>query len=171
MKIKATLLFIRNVLIMCFWSSNWWGLAKRTWIFPLLQDTLFDEYVVAHTIGWWCKAITIRNEPFLWVLSIAFEFAEVSIYRHWHAQGRSWYKMHNFAFGLCCIQFIYHQHLSSLYILLFLIAEKFYPYASKLQRVLVGQLCPRCVDLQLVWYVEIPPYLWDNVVMLYDLQV
>lgn len=45
--------------------------------FPLLQNTAVDEYVAAHTIGWWCKAIMIRNEPFLWSLSIAFEFAEV----------------------------------------------------------------------------------------------
>jgi phosphatidylserine synthase 2 len=51
---------------------------ERSNKFSNVYDTLFDEYVVAHTIGWWCKAITIRNEPFLWVLSIAFEFAERS---------------------------------------------------------------------------------------------
>jgi hypothetical protein len=48
----------------------------------LWQDTLFDEYVIAHTIGWWCKAIMIRNQPFLWFLSIAFEFCEVSLPKH-----------------------------------------------------------------------------------------
>ncbi|XP_024366747.1 CDP-diacylglycerol--serine O-phosphatidyltransferase 1 isoform X2 [Physcomitrium patens] len=47
--------------------------------FSNVYDTLFDEYVVAHTIGWWCKAIMIRNQPFLWALSIAFEFCERSL--------------------------------------------------------------------------------------------
>ena len=43
----------------------------------VVQDTFFDEFVVAHTLGWWCKAIMIRNLPLLWVLSIGFEFCEV----------------------------------------------------------------------------------------------
>ncbi|KAG0578735.1 hypothetical protein M758_4G043400 [Ceratodon purpureus] len=46
--------------------------------FSNVYDTLFDEYVIAHTIGWWCKAIMIRNQPFLWFLSITFEFCERS---------------------------------------------------------------------------------------------
>jgi len=41
------------------------------------QETLFDEFVLAHVIGWWGKAILIRNQPLLWVLSIGFELVEV----------------------------------------------------------------------------------------------
>ena len=37
------------------------------------------------------------------------------------------------------------------YILDRVYAEKSHSYARKLQRVLVGQLCFGCVDLQLVW--------------------
>lgn len=44
----------------------------------VFQETLFDEFVLAHIIGWWGKAILIRNQPLLWVLSIGFELMEVS---------------------------------------------------------------------------------------------
>ncbi|KAF2310900.1 hypothetical protein GH714_018263 [Hevea brasiliensis] len=44
--------------------------------FLLFQDTLFDEFVLAHIFGWWGKAILIRNQPLLWVLSIGFELME-----------------------------------------------------------------------------------------------
>ena len=56
-----------------------WMLNKNDlFIRSLLQDAVLDEYALAHAIGWWAKAIMIRNEPFLWCLSIVFEFAEVS---------------------------------------------------------------------------------------------
>ena len=42
------------------------------------QDTLFNEFVIAHTLGWWGKAIMVRDLPILWVLSIGFETDEVS---------------------------------------------------------------------------------------------
>jgi hypothetical protein len=43
----------------------------------MMQETLFDEFVIAHTLGWWGKAIMVRNLPLLWVLSIGFELMEV----------------------------------------------------------------------------------------------
>ncbi len=43
----------------------------------MMQDTLFDEFVIAHVLGWWGKAIMVRNLPLLWVLSIGFEVMEV----------------------------------------------------------------------------------------------
>jgi hypothetical protein len=43
----------------------------------MMQDTLFDEFVIAHILGWWGKAIMVRNLPLLWVLSIGFEVMEV----------------------------------------------------------------------------------------------
>ncbi|KAG0591947.1 hypothetical protein KC19_1G214000 [Ceratodon purpureus] len=46
--------------------------------FSNVYDTLFDEFVIAHTLGWWGKAIMIRNLPLLWTLSIGFEMAEVT---------------------------------------------------------------------------------------------
>ena len=36
--------------------------------------------MLAHIIGWWGKAILIRNQPLLWVLSIGFELMEVSFF-------------------------------------------------------------------------------------------
>ncbi|XP_006360430.1 CDP-diacylglycerol--serine O-phosphatidyltransferase 1-like [Solanum tuberosum] len=49
--------------------------------FKNVYDTLFDEFVLAHVLGWWGKAIMIRNQPLLWVLSIGFELMELT-FRH-----------------------------------------------------------------------------------------
>ncbi|KAL0296680.1 UNVERIFIED_CONTAM: CDP-diacylglycerol--serine O-phosphatidyltransferase 1 [Sesamum radiatum] len=49
--------------------------------FKNVYETLFDEFVVAHILGWWGKAIMIRNQPLLWVLSIGFELMELT-FRH-----------------------------------------------------------------------------------------
>ncbi|KAJ6689619.1 hypothetical protein OIU85_005977 [Salix viminalis] len=49
--------------------------------FKNVWDTLFDEFVLAHIFGWWGKAILIRNQPLLWVLSIGFELMEFT-FRH-----------------------------------------------------------------------------------------
>ncbi|KAL7611225.1 hypothetical protein Lser_V15G11727 [Lactuca serriola] len=46
-----------------------------------VYETLFDEFVPAHLFGWWAKAIMIRNQPLLWVLSIGFELMELT-FRH-----------------------------------------------------------------------------------------
>jgi phosphatidylserine synthase 2 len=46
--------------------------------FANVWETLFDEFVIAHTLGWWGKAIMVRNLPLLWVLSIGFELMEVT---------------------------------------------------------------------------------------------
>ncbi|CAH8353870.1 unnamed protein product [Eruca vesicaria subsp. sativa] len=49
--------------------------------FKNLYDTIFDEFFLAHIFGWWGKAILIRNQPLLWVLSIGFELLELT-FRH-----------------------------------------------------------------------------------------
>ncbi|XP_064990959.1 CDP-diacylglycerol--serine O-phosphatidyltransferase 1-like isoform X2 [Musa acuminata AAA Group] len=49
--------------------------------FNNVYETLFDEFVLAHILGWWGKAIMIRNQPLLWVLSIGFELMELT-FRH-----------------------------------------------------------------------------------------
>ncbi|KAI4385913.1 hypothetical protein MLD38_003901 [Melastoma candidum] len=41
--------------------------------FKNVYDTLLDEFVLAHIFGWWGKAIMIRNQPLLWVLSVGFD--------------------------------------------------------------------------------------------------
>lgn len=43
----------------------------------LVQDTLFDEFVIAHVLGWYAKAITLRSMGLIWTLSIGFELMEV----------------------------------------------------------------------------------------------
>ncbi|KAF2951691.1 CDP-diacylglycerol--serine O-phosphatidyltransferase 3 [Oryza sativa Japonica Group] len=46
-----------------------------------IQETLFDEFVIAHVLGWWGKAVMIRNQLLLWVLSVGFELMELT-FRH-----------------------------------------------------------------------------------------
>lgn len=43
-----------------------------------LQETVLDEFVLAHVLGWWGKAMMIRNHFILWILSIAFECLELT---------------------------------------------------------------------------------------------
>lgn len=45
---------------------------------PALQSTLLDEFVLAHSLGWWAKALLIRNTTLLWVYSITFELLELT---------------------------------------------------------------------------------------------
>ena len=33
-----------------------------------LRDTVFDEFVVAHTLGWWGKALVLRDRVMLWTI-------------------------------------------------------------------------------------------------------
>ncbi|XP_073284464.1 CDP-diacylglycerol--serine O-phosphatidyltransferase 1-like isoform X3 [Primulina huaijiensis] len=49
--------------------------------FKNVYETLFDEFVLAHILGWWGKAIMIRNQPLLWTLSVGFELMEFT-FRH-----------------------------------------------------------------------------------------
>eukprot|EP00877_Chromochloris_zofingiensis_P010042 jgi/Chrzof1/5291/Cz15g21020.t1 len=43
-----------------------------------IKSTLFDEFVVAHTVGWWAKALCIRNYMMLWCVSVMFEMMELT---------------------------------------------------------------------------------------------
>lgn len=49
--------------------------------FKNVYDTVFDEFVIAHTLGWYCKAIMYRNNMLLWIISLGFEVMEV-MFRH-----------------------------------------------------------------------------------------
>jgi phosphatidylserine synthase 2 len=65
-----------------------YGTDCRLWIpgeglhLQVLKDTLFDEFVIAHTLGWWAKALLIRNFWVLSFLSIGFELMELT-FQHW----------------------------------------------------------------------------------------
>jgi len=45
---------------------------------PIIKDTVFDEFVVAHTLGWWGKALILRDNTMLWAVSILFELLELT---------------------------------------------------------------------------------------------
>ena len=44
----------------------------------VIHDTVFDEFVIAHTLGWWGKALILRNHAMLWTVSITFELMELT---------------------------------------------------------------------------------------------
>lgn len=54
------------------WRINWGA----------IKATVFDEFTVAHTLGWWAKALVLRDQALLWFISIAFELMEVT-FQHW----------------------------------------------------------------------------------------
>lgn len=43
-----------------------------------LRETVFDEFVLAHILGWWGKALMLRSHFLLWILSIGFELMELT---------------------------------------------------------------------------------------------
>lgn len=46
------------------------------------KATLLDEFILAHFIGWWLKAMMFRDVYFCWATSILFEVLEVT-FAHW----------------------------------------------------------------------------------------
>ena len=50
---------------------------------PALRGTLLDEFVLAHALGWWGKALAVRNGPMLWAISVLFELCELSLAVSW----------------------------------------------------------------------------------------
>lgn len=40
---------------------------------------LFDRFVVAHFVGWWAKTLMLRDPVICWILSLAFEVAEIML--------------------------------------------------------------------------------------------
>ena len=50
--------------------------------FRVLRDTVFDEFFVGHILGWYGKAIALRNLPLLWAYSVTFELMELT-FQHW----------------------------------------------------------------------------------------
>jgi hypothetical protein len=52
--------------------------SSKTLDWSVLGPTLLDEFVVAHSLGWWAKALLIRNTGLLWTYSVAFELLELT---------------------------------------------------------------------------------------------
>ena len=50
--------------------------------FRVLRGTVFDEFFVGHILGWYGKAIALRDGRLLWAYSIAFELMELT-FQHW----------------------------------------------------------------------------------------
>jgi phosphatidylserine synthase 2 len=51
-------------------------------IFFNFKNTLFDEYAIAHAVGYILKAVLVRDLKLLWCISIFFELLEVT-FQHW----------------------------------------------------------------------------------------
>lgn len=46
-----------------------------------VREVVLDEFFLAHTLGWWGKAVVLRDPLLLWLVSVMFEVLELSL-RH-----------------------------------------------------------------------------------------
>lgn len=59
--------------------AHWWrwgGVPTPAW--GVLRAALLDEFTLAHSLGWWAKALLLRDKGLLWAYSIGFELMERS---------------------------------------------------------------------------------------------
>uniref|UniRef100_A0A383VUJ3 CDP-diacylglycerol--serine O-phosphatidyltransferase n=1 Tax=Tetradesmus obliquus TaxID=3088 RepID=A0A383VUJ3_TETOB len=54
-----------------------WHPGSGSWDWSNVVSAL-DVFVLAHSLGWWGKALLIRNTPLLWAYSIGFELLEAT---------------------------------------------------------------------------------------------
>jgi len=67
--------------------------GHRSGSFGIVYETLFDEFTVAHVLGWFGKAVAIRDWGLLWAYSIAFELCELT-FEHWQPNfNECWWDM------------------------------------------------------------------------------
>jgi len=67
--------------------------GHRSGSFGIVYETTFDEYTVAHVLGWFGKAVAIRDWGLLWAYSIAFELCELT-FEHWQPNfNECWWDM------------------------------------------------------------------------------
>jgi len=45
-------------------------------LFYIIKDQIYDIFVLAHFLGWFGRALILRDYWFCWILSILFEFCE-----------------------------------------------------------------------------------------------
>jgi phosphatidylserine synthase 2 len=60
-------------------ALSWVARRPLTLNGPAIAATVWDEFVIAHVLGWWCKALLLRDRRLLWPLSLGFELAEASL--------------------------------------------------------------------------------------------
>ncbi|KAF9437662.1 hypothetical protein BGZ76_011703 [Entomortierella beljakovae] len=56
-----------------------------------VMSQVLDEFVLAHAIGWFCKALIIRDYTFCWILSVMFEVMEYSLSHHLNNFDECWW--------------------------------------------------------------------------------
>lgn len=59
--------------------------------FYLHKDALYDEFMIAHFLGWFGKAFLFRDWYLCWVMSILFEFLEISLEHMLPNFGECWW--------------------------------------------------------------------------------
>eukprot|EP00898_Chlorokybus_atmophyticus_P003612 jgi/Chlat1/4251/Chrsp27S04325 len=69
--------------------------------FANIRNTVLDEFVVAHLLGWWGKALIIRNTRLLWVMSILFELLEKTFQHMLPNFNECWWDSWLLDFALC----------------------------------------------------------------------
>jgi len=50
--------------------------------FAGVKATVLDRFVIAHILGWWGKAVALRDYRVLWTVSVMFELLELT-FKHW----------------------------------------------------------------------------------------
>ena len=67
--------------------------GHRSGIFGNVYETCFDVFSLAHVLGWYGKAIAIRDWGLLWAYSVAFELCELT-FEHWQPNfNECWWDM------------------------------------------------------------------------------
>ena len=67
--------------------------GHRSGAFGIVKETIFDEFTLAHFMGWMGKAIAIRDWGLVWAYSVAFELCELT-FEHWQPNfNECWWDM------------------------------------------------------------------------------
>ena len=67
--------------------------GHRSGMFGNVYETCFDVFSLAHVLGWYGKAIAIRDWGLLWAYSVAFELCELT-FEHWQPNfNECWWDM------------------------------------------------------------------------------
>lgn len=81
--------------------------GHRSGMFGIVYETCFDEFTLAHVLGWFGKAVAIRHWGLLWAYSIAFELCELT-FEHWQPNfNECWWDMWVWDVMICNLLGIY----------------------------------------------------------------
>lgn len=65
----------------------------------MLQQDAVDEFVVAHALGWWGKALMLRDPWLAWLLSFMFEIVEYTLTHYLPNFNECWWDHVSLAFS------------------------------------------------------------------------